>query len=92
MPLVFVIHSGGEKMSYINTIDINGVVYNLGSLTDGNHEVNLPQNLKNNDVFLLQGDVVSNLVLVIVNVSEGSLILCKAWNNNIQKTRWYALS
>lgn len=62
MPLVFVIHSGGEKMSYINTIDINGVVYNLGSLTDGNHEVNLPQNLKNNDVFLLQGDVVSNLV------------------------------
>lgn len=37
-------------MSYINTIDINGVVYNLGSLTDGNHEVNLPQNLKNNDV------------------------------------------
>ncbi len=49
-------------MSYINTIDINGVVYNLGSLTDGNHEVNLPQNLKNNDVFLLQGDVVSNLV------------------------------
>ena len=53
MPLVFVIHSGGEKMSYINTIDINGVVYNLGSLTDGNHEVNLPQNLKNNDVFLL---------------------------------------
>lgn len=49
-------------MSYINTIDINGVVYNLGSLTDGNHEVNLPQNLKNNDVFLLQGDAVSNLV------------------------------
>lgn len=49
-------------MSYINTIDINGVVYNLGSLTDGNHEVNLPPNLKNNDVFLLQGDVVSNLV------------------------------
>lgn len=48
-------------MSYINTIDINGVVYNLGSLTDGNYEVNLP-NLKNNDVFLLQGDVVSNLV------------------------------
>ena len=25
MPLVFVIHSGGEKMSYINTIDINGI-------------------------------------------------------------------
>lgn len=49
-------------MSYINTIDINGVVYNLGSLTDGNYEVNLPPNLKNNDVFLLQGDVVSNLV------------------------------
>lgn len=48
-------------MSYINTIDINGVVYNLGSLTDGNYEVDLP-NLKNNDVFLLQGDVVSNLV------------------------------
>lgn len=48
-------------MSYINTIDINGVVYNLGSLTDGNYEVNLPD-LKNNDVFLLQGDVVSDLV------------------------------
>jgi hypothetical protein len=62
VPLIFVIHSGGEKMSYINTIDINGVVYNLGSLTDGNYEVNLPPNLKNNDVFLLQGDVVSNLV------------------------------
>lgn len=48
-------------MSYINTIDINGVVYNLGSLTDGDHEVNLPSSLNADDTFLLQGDVVNNL-------------------------------
>lgn len=48
-------------MSYINTIDINGVIYHLGNLTDGNYEVNLPE-LKNKDVFLLRGDVVGDLV------------------------------
>ena len=48
-------------MSYINTIDINGVIYNLGSLTDGDHEVNLPSSLNADDIFLLQGDVVNNL-------------------------------
>ena len=48
-------------MSYINAIDINGVIYNLGSLTDGDHEVNLPSSLNADDTFLLQGDVVNNL-------------------------------
>lgn len=47
-------------MSYINTIDINGEVYNLGNLTDGDHVVDLPA-LSNDDIFLLRGDVVNNL-------------------------------
>ena len=47
-------------MSYINTIDINGEVYNLGNLTDGDHVVDLPA-LSNDDIFLLRGDVINNL-------------------------------
>lgn len=48
-------------MSYINTIDINGEIYNLGNLTDGYHTVDLPKALTKNDIFILQGDVVDNL-------------------------------
>ena len=48
-------------MPYINTIDINGEVYNLGNLTDGYYTVDLPT-LGKDDVFILQGDVVDNLV------------------------------
>lgn len=29
-------------MPYINTVDINGTIYNLENLTDGNHVVDLP--------------------------------------------------
>lgn len=48
-------------MPYINTIDINGEIYNLGNLTDGDHVVDLPV-LDNDDIFLLRGDVINNLV------------------------------
>lgn len=47
-------------MPYINTIDINGEVYNLGNLTDGDYVVDLPE-LNEDDIFLLRGDVVDNL-------------------------------
>lgn len=47
-------------MPYINTIDINGTIYNLENLTDGNHVVDLPE-LQKDDTFVLQGDVVDNL-------------------------------
>lgn len=47
-------------MPYINTIDINGEVYNLGNLTDGYYTVDLPT-LEKDDVFVLQGNVVNNL-------------------------------
>lgn len=47
-------------MAYINTIDINGEVYNLGNLTDGYYTVDLPT-LEKDDVFVLQGNVVNNL-------------------------------
>lgn len=47
-------------MAYINKIDINGEIYNLGNLTDGTHVVNLPA-LTQPDTFLLQSDVVDNL-------------------------------
>lgn len=47
-------------MPYINTIDINGTIYNLENLTDGNHVVDLPA-LQEDDTFVLQGDVVNNL-------------------------------
>lgn len=52
---------GGEMMPFINTIDINGEVYNLGNLSDGYHIVDLPKSLKRNDIFILQGDVVDSL-------------------------------
>lgn len=48
-------------MPFINTIDINGEIYNLGNLTDGYYTVNLPKTLRKNDVFILQGDVVDSL-------------------------------
>lgn len=47
-------------MPYINTVDINGTTYNLENLTDGNYVVDLPE-LKQNGVFLLQGDVKDKL-------------------------------
>ena len=47
-------------MAYINKIDINGEIYNLGNLTDGTHVVNLPA-LTQSGTFLLQSDVVDNL-------------------------------
>ena len=48
-------------MPFINTIEINGEVYNLGNLSDGYHIVDLPKSLKRNDIFILQGDVVDSL-------------------------------
>lgn len=48
-------------MPFINTIDINGEIYNLGNLSDGYHVVDLPKSLKRNDIFILQGDVVDSL-------------------------------
>lgn len=47
-------------MAYINTIDINGEVYNIGNLTDGEHVVDLPT-LTEDSVFLLQSDVINSL-------------------------------
>ena len=46
-------------MPYINTIDINGVVYTLENLTDGNNIVTLPE-LSRDDIFVLQGNIVNN--------------------------------
>lgn len=46
-------------MPYINTIDINGVVYTLENLTDGNNIVTLPE-LSKDDVFVLRGNIVDN--------------------------------
>ena len=48
-------------MPFINTIDINGEIYDLGNLSDGYHIVDLPKSLKRNDIFILQGDVVDSL-------------------------------
>lgn len=47
-------------MAYINTIDINGEVYNIGNLTDGEHVIDLPT-LTEDSVFLLQSDVINSL-------------------------------
>lgn len=47
-------------MAYINTIDINGEVYNIGNLTDGEHVVDLPE-LTEDSVFLLQSDIINTL-------------------------------
>ena len=47
-------------MPYINTIDINGEVYHVANLTDGEHVVDLPQ-LNNNDIFLVRGDIIDSL-------------------------------
>jgi hypothetical protein len=46
-------------MPYINTIDINGVIYTLENLTDGNNIVTLPT-LSRDDVFVLRGNIVNN--------------------------------
>ena len=48
-------------MPFINTVDINGEIYNLGNLTDGYYTVDLPKTLRKNDVFRLQRDVVDRL-------------------------------
>ena len=48
-------------MPFVNTIDINGEIYNLGNLSDGYHIVDLPNTLTKNDTFILQGDVVDSL-------------------------------
>lgn len=47
-------------MPYINTIDVNGTIYNLENLTDGKYVVDLPD-LNGPDIFLLRGDVVDSL-------------------------------
>lgn len=48
-------------MPYINTVDINGVIYNLGNLKDDDgYIVNLPD-LTKDDTFILQGDIVNDL-------------------------------
>lgn len=47
-------------MPYINTIDINGKIYNLGNLTDGEYIVDLPS-LQQDDVFVVQGDIINDL-------------------------------
>ena len=47
-------------MPYINTIDINGEVYHVANLTDGEHVVDLPQ-LNDNDIFLVRGDIIDSL-------------------------------
>lgn len=52
-------------MPYINTIDINGEVYHVANLTDGEHVVNLPL-LNNDDTFLLRGDVIDGLTSTLV--------------------------
>jgi hypothetical protein len=46
-------------MPYINTIDINGVIYTLENLTDGNNIVTLPE-LSKDDIFVLRGNIVDN--------------------------------
>ena len=46
-------------MPYINTIDINGVIYTLENLTDGNNIVTLPE-LSGDDIFVLRGNIVDN--------------------------------
>ena len=46
-------------MPYINKIDINGVVYTLENLTDGNNIVTLPE-LSRDDIFVLRGNIVDN--------------------------------
>ena len=46
-------------MPYINTIDINGVVYTLENLTDGKSIVTLPT-LSEDDIFVLRGNIVNN--------------------------------
>lgn len=46
-------------MPYINKIDINGVVYTLENLTDGNNIVALPE-LSRDDIFVLRGNIVDN--------------------------------
>lgn len=47
-------------MPYINTIDVNGKIYTVGNLSNGYYTVDLPE-LKKNDIFILQGNVVDNL-------------------------------
>lgn len=46
-------------MSYLNQVDINGVLYNIENLTDGKNIVKLPD-LKCDDTFIVRGEVVDN--------------------------------
>lgn len=48
-------------MSHITIIAINGEIYNLGNLTDGDHTIDLSKVLTKNGIFILQGDVADNL-------------------------------
>lgn len=48
-------------MPYINTIDVNGTIYNLGNLTNGTYMVDLPEDLRKNDILVLQGDIVDSV-------------------------------
>ena len=48
-------------MPYINTIDVNGTIYNLGNLTNGTYMVDLPEDLRKNDILVLQGDIVDSI-------------------------------
>lgn len=47
-------------MSYLNSLDINGEIYYLGNLTDGENIVSLPR-LSGDDTFALVGDIIDNL-------------------------------
>lgn len=53
-------------MPYINKIDINGVVYTLENLTDGNNIVTLPE-LSSDDIFVLRGNIVDNTSSTFTN-------------------------
>lgn len=48
-------------MSHITIIAINGEIYNLGNLTDGDHTIDLSKVLTKNGIVILQGDVADNL-------------------------------
>lgn len=48
-------------MSHITIIAINGEIYNLGNLTDGDHTIDLSKVLTKNGIFILQGDVADSL-------------------------------
>ena len=69
-------------MAYINKIDINGEIYNLGNLTDGTHVVNLPT-LTQSGTFLLQSDVVDNLT-----TNSGEKVLSAAQGKELEDKKF----